>query len=1084
MTRHPILLVLVAAACQGTTINTPVRSFDRPTDVALACVLLERDNGPNYQGVWSPHPIGDCSPDRKDQLKYPYVDQQLGTFQFITPQLRGFVTQSSRGELAEIDAELGVLLDYNRGVPGFNFIPTGSGSEHVRTATDGCRAFVTNPGSCDLASLDLSVLYNAPFLPFRDGGVPGFPDGKLPPGFGDDVVQRLSPSVRGRKLGGRPAWIEMAPENESAIHSGEPGGALGRCIGGTYRAWVAIPGCQLVAELDLTHPETGNAEVLQAIQITRTGPTPITDLSTLSCPDECNGEIVAPPASADMSAAVVDGGTRLPENQALPACLAIDFEGKTGRLVISDQSTTRLDVFPIDSAGIIGQPSSAQLTDSALGVSVVRVSPRTPAGKFIYAVARDGTVRVVDLDRGVECETHPDPRALSQLASFDPRTNAATFGCLPVGDPATPARSPLFTSPGIELANGALPRDVAFVHVDAINPTDPTLQPQPAGPLNFVGDFAWVIGSDGRAAAVNIFDACPAPNISQGTTGSYTPECSQNNVAPSRALAVLLPGRPQPLDFERLAHRQRPGAGRFVPPISCGDTAGAPRLSDESNPFSITVGNLGGGATQISIDAGTTTGLFPGLIPLPLAPQSVPPDVTQQIVCQPSQHSVGFQEIDRLRNETWTVAWEGVLAGTLRSSGRLNAGGVFTDAGAAWCSRGVVDGDKLYFNGCNDDTECDYTQLCFKDPGAPLAVTTGLCLERDDTQRAPQLNGCGPLLRGVRRFRIMSARQAGPAAGPLEDTLKLAEIYQPEYSVQTTVCDPTQADSCNSIQVQGLVSGAQTSLPTSCLLDADGVHRCLRACTPLSQTQVNVTDDQRRAAACGDGYQCAAVHSVAGGGSRCMRAPLDDALVTARSQGGFDCLREIQKYEIHSGEAFTVSGSVSGMLVTGEPDATGECRLPTTNTPYTRLRQSRLPLAPPDCFATPNHPVDETLLGPIVPPSAPQANACLFSESNGERRLHFENAFLAFGVQIPSAVPVPPERTVLSFIVVGGNFPLGAPLGVDVTAQDPIAAMVSPDRSSVFVVDRGKQSTAAGLRGQLIKLSTVGVGTDRSFIVR
>src|SRR5262249_33440036 len=163
-----------------------------------------------------------------------------------------------------------------------------------------------------------------------------------------------------------------------------------------------------------------------------------------------------------------------------------------------------------------------------------------------------------------------------------------------------------------------------------------------------------------------------------------------------------------------------------------------------------------------------------------------------------------------------------------------------------------------------DDSECDYTQLCFKDPGAPFEVTTGLCLDRDDAQRAPQINGCGPLLRGVRRFRVMSARQSGPAGGPADDTLKLAEIYQPEYSTQTTECDPAQADSCINILVTGLVSGASVQLPTSCLLDADNKYRCLRACTPLGQTQTAVTDDQRRAAACGDGYQCAAAHSVAG----------------------------------------------------------------------------------------------------------------------------------------------------------------------------------------------------------------------------
>ena len=221
MTQRHLVLIFFVAACNGAIINTPVRSFDRPEDAALTCVQLSRLNYFD-SGVWSPLPLSECSPDRKDARKYlDPVDLSQQTF--IVPQLRGFVTQSSRGEVAEIDAEVGTLLDYNRGVPGFTFLPTGKGTEHIRASSDGCHAFVTNPGSCDLASLDLQTIYNAPFLPFRDGGIVGFPDG-LPPGYGNDVVLRLAPSVNGRKLGARPAWIEMAPDSQSALHVGDPTG--------------------------------------------------------------------------------------------------------------------------------------------------------------------------------------------------------------------------------------------------------------------------------------------------------------------------------------------------------------------------------------------------------------------------------------------------------------------------------------------------------------------------------------------------------------------------------------------------------------------------------------------------------------------------------------------------------------------------------------------------------------------------------------------------------------------------------------------------------------------------------------------
>jgi hypothetical protein len=44
--------------------------------------------------------------------------------------------------------------------------------------------------------------------------------------------------------------------------------------------------------------------------------------------------------------------------------------------------------------------------------------------------------------------------------------------------------------------------------------------------------------------------------------------------------------------------------------------------------------------------------------------------------------------------------------------------------------------------------------------------------------------------------------------------------------------------------------------------------------------------------------------------------------------------------------------------------------------------------------------------------------------------------------------------------------------------------VTAPDRQTVFVVDEGKSSTATGLRGQLLRVSTAVQATDRSFQVR
>src|SRR6185503_10177072 len=190
---------------------------------------------------------------------------------------------------------------------------------------------------------------------------------------------------------------------------------------------------------------------------------------------------------------------------------------------------------------------------------------------------------------------------------------ARRLGCFPLGDPDTPPRSPLYTSPGISLPNGALPRDVSFVHLDILPVTDPAAPPVNAAPSTMVGDFAWVLGSDGRATVVNLFDACPEPNLPQSINnnmaGPYTPACSLGNVSASRftmnhPTAAVLPGNPVPLENDRVAHRIRQSNDRFRA-ISTGDTSGAPRVEDPANPFTVTVNGVAAVAPNtLSFDGG------------------------------------------------------------------------------------------------------------------------------------------------------------------------------------------------------------------------------------------------------------------------------------------------------------------------------------------------------------------------------------------------------------------------------------------------------------------------------------------------
>lgn len=1024
---------LATVACNQVSINTPIRSFDRPTDVALACVL---DLGDHFEAT----NLEVCSPE--EALKH--IRQDPATGEDVYPHLRALVTQSARGEVALVDASRGRLVDVFPRQPGFGFLPVGKLPEHVRASRDGCVAVTTNGGSCDLSRVDLPQLYNMPLpQPDADAGT------TFVPPAGEDVSQRLAITLPGgRRLGARPAWVEMVPQTdgELALRGWQEGGTPGMCAGGVHHAWVALPGCQLVVEVSLDPGATaGAAEVVSAIRVLRDRTEVVTDLASLTCADECSGGEAAPDLGAPPP---------VPDTQAFPGTLAVAEEGAIGRLFIGDLAGERISIVPygLPPAGetppserprALGVPRGVHLETGAGGVRVVRVSHRTPAGRFLYAVARDASVRVVDIDRELECETNPDPVQAGLLAvedEPDPRPGAVRLGCYPLGLPSTPPRAPLARTPGIELPNQALPADVAFVHLDEpLPPTSAQIAPPSAGPTLLVGDFAWILSSDGRAAVVNVFDACPGPNIPQAGGGTYTPACDLGNVAPSRATVMSFPGAPEPLVLDRVSHRLRPLTDRFARPPSESDNAGTPRLRTPNDPLTVRVGS----------EARASGPDFPTLA------------CGDGVACTATDPKVAFVDLDQVRNETWRIEWEGTIPGTQRTLGRPLPDGRFTDAGGAWCSRGVQAGDKLTLVGCEDDDECDPTQVCVRDPAAPASQPNGLCLDRAPELREAELSSCGPLLRGLRRYRIVSARQGVAEADHTTDQLVLAEISEPENPAETRTCVPGQ-DACGPLTLSD-----GSVIETSCLVDWDGQHRCLRPCDPSVPV-----------GACGTDYVCAT--SRLDGAPRCVRAPLDDRYLAALDEGGFGCLRALQPYRIDAGDAFIVVGSVTGFLSLLEPDpTTRECVVPPMSSEAARLRQARIPLVPDVAC-----PAGADIRAPL-PPTVP--NVCLRERVESEERVrvvHFENPFLSFGLRQPPGDWVPPPGLALEFVVLGGQMPFLIALGVDVAAQQPRAVAVAPDDQTVYVVDEGRQTAAVGLRGQLIKIISQVQATDRFFIVR
>src|SRR5205814_3840851 len=114
MTR--LVLLLALPGCNQTTINTPIRVFDRPSDVALACrqVVHQPDSDPaNF--IFDAHPIEHCAPAFIGN--HTPIDPATGTQYTISgnyfegPVLAALVAQSARGELALVDVSVERVVD-------------------------------------------------------------------------------------------------------------------------------------------------------------------------------------------------------------------------------------------------------------------------------------------------------------------------------------------------------------------------------------------------------------------------------------------------------------------------------------------------------------------------------------------------------------------------------------------------------------------------------------------------------------------------------------------------------------------------------------------------------------------------------------------------------------------------------------------------------------------------------------------------------------------------------------------------------------------------------------------------------------
>ena len=1181
MRTRALALGVALAACSPTTIVTPTRSLDAPSDIALVCAtptvngtLMQPLGVCNLDTITKVIPDVDAGTTSAQQIQLGGIDmgdpgQDMGT-NYTPGQLFGFVANTARGEVALVAAQItdlwtsdstgaihhnfvtsqASIVDTDQDKPGFGFLPVGGHPDHIRASDDGCLAVTSNTDTCDLAVINVLEV-----LRLQTGEAHGNT-------FPASVVAHVVPrAADGTPLGARPTWIELLPRARDFAQNGCATPSADK----PYTALVAFPGCGLVGRVRL---DTG--VLVEAMRVTPGAAVPISDLAGVRCPAECAGIPVTPPSTPpdlggtplDQASSPDDAGEPIdasmsidasmivdasmpppslpdmslpplvPTSESLPHALAIDTELE--RVFIADAASDRiLVVARTGEQWLSGGVRSVTLVPAG-GVTLMRLSQRItdptiagdPGIKYLYAIARDQTVRVVNADDLVECETNPDPRIINGIghcltdadcmagvlctnhvcgdrsqsyvytdlpASHSPPTPddpqvlwpnriQHDLRCLPIGK--TP-RAQLATGPGISLPGGSLPRDIAFTHLNV--PPDATVAPAvSANPALLIGDAAWIVDSAGRATAVNLADRCPQPNDPNMGTSNLTP-CAPTAFPPSVAEFRANVGFPAPTAMDLMPNRLRSANSRFLGTGGT-DPNGMARLSSAVGP------------TVTAANAIDTEGR--DLPSLCLVPQydTTNPDaaVETPVGCineldrdDPTGSGVfvNFPDPNAVYNENWTLVWEGELNGTARTAGAIGSResdkhdrivGTLHDSSAGLCARGVRPGDKLYLVGCSQDSDCRLGELCLLDPGRP-ATANGMCVSSTQLLAAQTL--CTPWTQSYLRYRLDEVSGPGASGG---EVATFGEIAEPEYDVDLahgTGHPSTWIPTCQSPEDCAGITVADGK-PTSCLDDGRGVgtRRCVRECNPLK------TDE------CGLGYLCA--QSVAGG-TRCLRAPLPPLAGTLHDL----CFGAPQAYEIHAGESWVVSGDQSGVIENESEDpSTHRCVRSFDADPVLRYRNARLPMAPPDCPAD----LESSDWYKELPPEF-GGNACSLNPADGypRRYIRFSNPFFDIVMVVPpQGLPlsndggwvdsggnteishVPFEGTFMSFSTVGGFRPMTYGLGTAITAQSPSAATVGGDRHAIYIVDQGKQNSATGLRGQVIRFLTDSESSDPTFVIR
>jgi hypothetical protein len=1057
----------------------------------------------------------------------------------------GFLPNSANGTLSVVDADTWSLVNLNRATSGLTPLPLGVLPTQIASSDDGCRLVTANSGSCDLSFVDPAALLAPTVQQDEDPKVPVRSDNSTI--VTNVVPRAKNSGRELRIRAGEVTFLPIATQSTGGAPnrcSGDPSHqwqALATFPSCDLVALIDLPS-GVIQKAAYTRPtKDGSVELVPLAD----GEDPVcpVDCGYPPAPDASAPTVEAGAADAGVEGgadATGDGGSEAgaPDAGSIEAGAEpevapppvdpgdVPYVGpgalRPGPIAIIPESG-RAYVGLTNAAFVIGfnvatntlAPSAdggaIALHEGALGASRIRLSidpykDKTTGGppgafvgndptldddhrpivadrEYLYVVARDGTLRVVQVAHlpETECETNrefpPD--------TTDPLKDAA---CPPVIGPTV--RRPGTFGPGIRLPSPPVDIAVADIRPDMPDQSETSV----------TGAHAWVLSASGAVYLVNIDPVLrrisfvdPAATDMQPVKTCITPtatDCETETPPPpntlrNRNFLGYTPALDSSSGFARLD----------VPPAQ--QTIG-PRIE------SIWTQGTKANATALTLDFQQTEVFFP-----------------DQVTVTP---------------QTWTVTWQGNLMNNPRLTGQLRSDSSLTDLGVDFCRLGVEDTDIVTLVGCTADAQCGINKKCVlgsngAEGGGNLPIT-GLCLSSANDRPA-----CDDLLSTVKRYDVTTAQTGVLKLAPHKDELVMPAL-RPCTVEPAGVCGGgsdggadagTDAHS-DAAGTDAAHDGGAASFyqPGSCLDSSDPSTmgfacvggRCLYPCFKANETE-----------GCRPGRLCLQTETPLPGGNPNSSEPCDkfecfcaDAppLDTAKAQIN-TCLGELTAYQVGVGRGFAVAGSQAGLPATGVAGPDGRCTRMTGLDPRVTARISMddpMCTAPvfPDNVQMLDSRCDPNLSDPGCPMAAgnPTAakttagalfgilsaenfpNACQYIGGPNEIdapnttcthvKAMFRNRELHFGM---TNLEHPPSGTFsVRFDVHGGFQPqlVTIPPTVEVTmparillgpfdAANPTTGKLTAEVPYLFVVDQrrlGRSQGGGPTRGQLLRIHPMG----------